>query len=170
MQNFLEEVLLDVLQGAEEQDVLDKIVEFRTEWKTKPGWEKGSPRRANNITDYAEQERKQGKANMPGHVRASINYNRLREMNGDKYSVQIVDGMKVCVCKVKNNAMGYTSVAYPVDEQRIPKWFQELPFDDAAMEETIIDNKLNNLIGVLEWDLQSTTSSGNTFSKLFDFD
>jgi hypothetical protein len=107
---------------------------------------------------------------MPGHVRASINYNRLREMNGDKYSVQIVDGMKVCVCKVKNNAMGYTSVAYPVDEQRIPKWFQELPFDDAAMEETIIDNKLNNLIGVLEWDLQSTTSSGNTFSKLFDFD
>ena len=170
MQNFLEEVLLDVLQGAKEQDVLDKIVEFRTEWKTKPGWEKGSPRRANNITDYAEQERKQGKANMPGHVRASINYNRLREMNGDKYSVQIVDGMKVCVCKVKNNAMGYTSVAYPVDEQRIPKWFQELPFDDAAMEETIIDNKLNNLIGVLEWDLQSTTSSGNTFSKLFDFD
>jgi DNA polymerase elongation subunit (family B) len=170
MQNFLEEVLMDVLQGAEEKDVLDKIVEFRTEWKGKPGWEKGSPRRANNITDYQEQERKQGKANMPGHVRASINYNRLREMNGDKYSVQIVDGMKVCVCKVKNNAMGYTSVAYPVDEQRIPKWFQELPFDDAAMEETIIDNKLNNLIGVLEWDLQSTTSSGNTFSKLFDFD
>jgi hypothetical protein len=91
-------------------------------------------------------------------------------MNGDKYSVQIVDGMKVCVCKVKTNPLGYTSVAYPVDELKIPKWFQDLPFDDAAMEETIIDNKLNNLIGVLEWDLQSTTSSGNTFNKLFDFD
>jgi DNA polymerase elongation subunit (family B) len=170
MQNFLEEVLLDVLQGAKESDVLDKIVEFRQDWKSKPGWEKGSPRRANKITDYQEQERKAGKANMPGHVRASINYNRLREMNGDKYSQQIVDGMKVYVCKVKNNAMGFTSVAYPVDELKIPKWFQELPFDELAMEETIIDNKLSNLIGVLEWDLQSTTDSGNTFNKLFDFE
>jgi len=170
MQNFLEEVLLDVLQGAKESDVLDKIVEFRQDWKSKPGWEKGSPRRANKITDYQEQERKAGKANMPGHVRASINYNRLREMNGDKYSQQIVDGMKVYVCKVKINAMGFTSVAYPVDELKIPKWFQELPFDELAMEETIIDNKLNNLIGVLEWDLQSTTDSGNTFNKLFDFE
>jgi len=170
MQNFLEEILMDVLQGAEEQFVLDKIIEFRQDFKSKPGWEKGSPRRANNITDYQEQERKQGKANMPGHVRASINYNRLREMNGDKYSVQIVDGMKVYVCKLKNNAMGYTSVAYPVDELKIPKWFQDLPFDDLAMEETIIDNKISNLIGVLEWDIESTTDSGSTFGKLFDFE
>jgi DNA polymerase elongation subunit (family B) len=170
MQDFLEEILLDVLQGKQEKEILDKIVEFRNNWKSRPGWKKGSPRRANNITEYQELEKKQGKANMPGHVRAAINYNRLREMNGDKYSVQIVDGMKVYVCKVKNNPLGYTSVAYPVDELKIPKWFQELPFDDAAMEETIIDNKLNNLIGVLEWDLQSTTGAGNTFSKLFDFD
>jgi len=170
MQNFLEEILMDVLQGAEEQFVLDKIIEFRQDFKSKPGWEKGSPRRANNITDYQEQERKQGKANMPGHVRASINYNRLREMNGDKYSVQIVDGMKVYVCKLKNNAMGYTSVAYPVDELKIPKWFQDLPFDDLAMEETIIDNKIKNLIDVLEWDIESTTDSGSTFGKLFDFE
>jgi len=170
MQQFLEEILTDVLKGAQEKDVLTRIIEFRNEWKGRPGWEKGSPRRANNITDYAEQERKKGKATMPGHVRASINYNRLREMNGDKYSVQIVDGMKVFVCKLKNNAMGYTSVAYPVDELKIPKWFQDLPFDDAAMEQTIIDNKLENLIGVLDWDLESTTGAGNTFSKLFDFE
>ncbi len=170
MQEFLEEILMDVLQGKQEREVLDKIIEFRNEWKTRPGWEKGSPRRANNITEYQEMERKQGKANMPGHVRASINYNRLREMNADKYSMQIVDGMKVYVCKLKNNALGYTSVAYPVDELKIPKWFQDLPFDDAAMEETIIDNKISNLIGVLEWDIESTTGAGNTFSKLFDFE
>jgi DNA polymerase elongation subunit (family B) len=170
MQDFLEKVLTMVLVGKEEKEILDEIVNFRSEFKSRPGWAKGSPRRANNITEYQEKERKAGKANMPGHVRAAINWNTLRKMHGDKYSMQIVDGMKVYVCKLKNNALGYTSIAYPVDELRLPKWFQDLPFDDAAMEETIIDNKISNLIGVLEWDISSTTTSGNNFSKLFDFE
>lgn len=169
MQKFLEEVLTKVLNGAEEQEILEMISEFRTEFKARPGWEKGSPKRANNITEYEAQEKKQGKANMPGHVRASINWNTLRRMNSDKYSMQIVDGMKVIVCKLKDNPLGFTSVAYPVDEMHIPKWFQELPFDHSEMEATIINNKLDNLIGVLEWDLESTTQD-NTFGKLFSFD
>jgi hypothetical protein len=44
----------------------------------------------------------------------------------------------------------------------------ELPFNDAEMEQTIIDNKLENLIGVLNWDIGSTEEK-NTFNKLFDF-
>jgi len=169
MQKFLEEILTKVLNGAGEEEILDRIGEFRTEFKARPGWEKGSPKRANNITDYQAKEVKQGKANMPGHVRASINWNTLKRMNGDKYSQQIVDGMKVIVCKMKENPLGFTSVAYPVDELRLPKWFQELPFDHAEMEATIINNKLENLIGVLEWDLNSTTQT-NTFSSLFSFE
>jgi hypothetical protein len=77
--------------------------------------------------------------------------------------------MKVIVCKVKANPLGYTSIAYPVDELRLPKWFQDLPFDHAEMEATIINNKLDNLIGVLEWDLDSTTQS-STFVNLFSFE
>ena len=169
MQKFLEEVLTKVLNGSEEKEILDMISEFRTEFKARPGWEKGSPKRANNITEYEELEKKKGKANMPGHVRASINWNTLRRMNGDKYSMQIVDGMKVIVCKLKDNPLGYTSVAYPTDELRLPKWFQELPFDHGEMEATIINNKIENLIGVLEWDLESTTQN-NTFSSLFSFE
>ncbi len=168
MQKFLEEVLERVLNGAEEKEILEMITEFRTEFKARPGWEKGSPKRANNITEYEEKERKQGKANMPGHVRASINWNTLKKMYGDKYSMQIVDGMKVIVCKLKDNALGYTSVAYPTDELRLPKWFQDLPFDHGEMEATIINNKLDNLIGVLEWDLESTTQD-NVFGNLFSF-
>ena len=76
--------------------------------------------------------------------------------------------MKVIVCKLKQNPLGYTSVAYPTDELRIPEWFKELPFDDAAMAETIIDNKLDNLIGVLNYPLEDTKSH-TTFSSLFDF-
>ena len=168
MQKFLEEVLTKVLNGSEEKEILEMISEFRTEFKARPGWEKGSPKRANNITEYEDKEKKAGKANMPGHVRASINWNTLRRMNNDKYSMQIVDGMKVIVCKVKDNPLGYTSVAYPTDELRLPKWFQELPFDHDEMEATIINNKLDNLIGVLEWDLASTTQD-NLFGNLFSF-
>lgn len=168
MQDFLSEILERVLNGAEEKEILERISEFRTEFKARPGWEKGSPKRANNITDYEAKEKKAGKANMPGHVRASINWNTLRRMNGDKYSMGIVDGMKVIVCKLKDNALGYTSVAYPTDELRLPKWFQELPFDHSEMEATIINNKLDNLIGVLEWDLESTTQN-NVFGNLFSF-
>jgi len=168
MQEFLSELLLMVLTDATEKDVLTRITEFRTEFSERPGWEKGSPKRANKIGHYQRLEEKQGKANMPGHVRASINWNTLKRMNGDKYSQEIVDGMKVIVCKLKQNPLGYTSVAYPTDELRIPEWFKELPFDDAAMAETIIDNKLDNLIGVLNYSLEDTKQH-TTFNSLFDF-
>jgi DNA polymerase elongation subunit (family B) len=169
IQDFLSEVLTKVLNGSAEQEVLDYITDFRTEFKTRPGWEKGSPKRANNITEYAAKEKKAGKANMPGHVRASLNWNTLKRMMDDKYSMNIVDGMKVIVCKIKDNPMAFTSVAYPVDELRLPQWFKDLPFDDSEMENAVIDEKLENLIGVLEWDISSTRSDNN-FNKLFDFE
>jgi len=168
MQDFLKELLLMVLTDVPEKEVLERITEFRKEFQEMPGWEKGSPKRANKIGHYQRLEQKQGKANMPGHVRASINWNTLKRMNGDKYSQEIVDGMKVIVCKLKQNPLGYTSVAYPTDELRLPEWFKELPFDDAAMAETIIDNKLDNLIGVLNYPLEDTKQH-TTFSSLFDF-
>lgn len=169
MQDFLSEILTKVLNGAGETEILERIGEFRTEFKAKPGWEKGSPKRANNIAAYQAEEKKKGKAGMPGHVRASINWNTLKRMNNDKYSIGIVDGMKVNVCKMRANPLGYTSVAYPTDELRLPKWFQELPFDHAEMELTIIDNKLDNLIGVLDFDLKSTTQTNN-FGSLFSIE
>jgi len=168
MQKFLSELLLMVLTDKPEKEVLERITQFRKDFQEMPGWEKGSPKRANKIGHYQRLEQKQGKANMPGHVRASINWNTLKRMNGDKYSQEIVDGMKVIVCKLKQNPLGYTSVAYPTDELRLPEWFKELPFDDAAMAETIIDNKLDNLIGVLNYDLEDTKQH-TTFNSLFDF-
>jgi len=168
IQNFLSDVLEMVLMGKGEQEVLDHITEFRGRFKARPGWEKGSPKRANNITEYQAKEAKSGKTNMPGHVRASINWNTLKRMFGDKYSMGVTDGAKVIVCKLKHNPLEFTSVAYPVDELRLPQWFKDLPFNDAEMEQTIIDNKLDNLIGVLNWNISSTEEK-NTFNSLFEF-
>ncbi len=168
IQKFLTNVLTQVLDGVGEQEVLDFITEFRTEFKAFESWEKGSPKRANNVTKYALKEKALGRANLPGHVRASLNWNTLKRMNGDKYSMDVIDGAKVVVCKLKENPMGYTSIAYPTDELRLPQWFKELPFDDNAMEMAVIDEKLDNLISVLKWDITSTQNYNN-FNSLFDF-
>jgi hypothetical protein len=51
------------------------------------------------------------------------------------------------------------SIAYPVDEPHLPDWFKNLPFDEALMEETIIDKKIANLLAVLGWNLKATRHS-----------
>jgi hypothetical protein len=76
--------------------------------------------------------------------------------------------MKTIVCKLKENPMGLTSIGYPTDEKRIPDWFKDLPFDNETMEETIITKKIENLIGVLDWDLQQSmgkTTIGSLFTR-----
>jgi DNA polymerase elongation subunit (family B) len=170
IQDFLSSVLDDVLNGAGKDDVVEKIKQFKFEFKERPGWEKGTPKRVNNLTTYGKKEEREGKANMPGHVRAALNWNTLRNMHGDNYSMQIVDGMKTIVCKLRDNPLGYTSVGYPTDELHLPQWFKDLPFDDSAMEATVIDGKIENLLGVLEWDLESATNTSNTFQDFFSFD
>lgn len=170
IQDFLSGVLHDVLTGSERDQVVDCIRKFKYEFAERPGWEKGSPKRVNNLTMYQKKEEREGRANMPGHVRAAINWNNLRRMNSDNYSMQIVDGMKVIVCKLKSNPLGWTSIAYPTDELHLPAWFRDLPFNDAEMEATVIDGKIDNLLGVLDWDLSSATNTENTFQNLFDFE
>jgi DNA polymerase elongation subunit (family B) len=169
IQEFLSEILNDVLTGATRDEIIAKIREFKYIFKERPGWEKGSPKRVNNLTKYGKEEERLGKANMPGHVRAALNWNNLRRMNGDKYSLQIVDGMKTIVCKLKANPLGWTSIGYPTDEQQLPAWFKELPFDDSEMEATVVDQKIDNLLSVLEWDLASSTNTENTFETLFEW-
>jgi DNA polymerase elongation subunit (family B) len=169
IQEFLSEILDQVLVGTSREDIIEKIREFKYIFKDRPGWEKGSPKRVNNLTKYAKEEERLGKANMPGHVRAAINWNNLRRMNSDKYSMQIVDGMKTIVCKLKANPLGWTSIGYPTDETNLPAWFKELPFDDTEMEATVVDQKIDNLLGVLDWDLASSTNTENTFQTLFEW-
>ena len=170
IQDFLSDILLGVLTGDEREAVVEKIRNFKQDFKHRPAWEKGSPKRCNNLTKFTEQERREGKTNMPGHVRASMNWNTLCRMNHDKYSEQIMDGQKVIVCKLKPNPLGFVSVAYPTDQLQLPQWFKDLPFNDAEMEQSVITSKVENLLGVLDWDLESDTNMSTTFDSLFDFE
>ena len=169
VQDFLMNVLEMVLAGKGKDEVIEVIKDFKNYLHKQDAWTKGSPKSVNNLTMYHEKEKKLGKANMPGHVRAALNWNFLKQMNSDNYSQKIVDGMKIVVCKLRPNPLGFTSVAYPTDELRLPDWFCQLPFDDEAMERTLVDEKIDNLLGVLEWDLRKSTDVSTTFNDLFSF-
>lgn len=170
MQDFLEDVLMSTLTGKTQEDIFDMIKTFRRDFRNKPGWEKGSPKKCNGLTEKTNlvanasagkldlyEMKKAGEKKkrdvISGHVQASMNYMTLRKMHHDNFSMALTDGSKIIVCKLKANPMGMTSVAYPIDEPHLPQWFKELPFDHETMEETIIDFKLQNLLGVLKWDL-----------------
>ena len=167
VQEFLSRILKQVLDGDTREQVIDSIKSFKEEFKARPAWEKGTPKRVNKLTYYGDMEAKHGKFNMPGHVRAAINWNNMLRMHSDNYSMKITDGMKCIVCKLRANPLGMTSIAYPTDEQRLPQWFKDMPFDSTNMEETIITQKVDNLLGVLDWDLSSSTNIQNTFESLF---
>jgi DNA polymerase elongation subunit (family B) len=153
VQDFLSRILLEVLTGADKEAIYDQVREFKMQFKELPAWEKGTPKRVNNLTMYTANEQRQGKANMPGHVRAAMNWNSLRRMNSDNYSMKIIDGMKT-----------------PIDQSNIPEWFKTLPFDQDLMESSIVDQKVENLLGVLEWDILAHTDTKTTFDDLFSWD
>lgn len=169
IQEFLLHLLTNVLQGQGREWAIEQVRDFKIKFQERPSWEKGTPKRVNNLTKFTAAEEREGRANMPGHVRASMNWNNLRNIYDDKFSLAIVDGMKVVVCKLKPNPLNLTSVAYPTDQSHLPQWFKELPFDDAAMETTIIDEKVENLLGVLNWDIPGATQINSTFDDLFSF-
>ena len=188
IQDFLEECLTDALNGEAEKFVIDKIKDFKEMFRSLEPWKKGMPKRANNITKYTKKYNKQIKGpeqNMrlykleklkeepenkmiPGHVRASINYNNLKFANSDNYSLTIMDGAKVVVCRLKNNPMNYTSISYPTDELNLPQWFKDLPFDEDAMEGAVLDKKMHNVLGVMGWDL-SRANNSEVMDAFFEF-
>ena len=166
MQEFLSDLLQEVLNGAEKDAVIEMIKLFKKEFKKRPAWEKGTPKRVNNLTNYTRQYEKTGRCGV-GHVMAAINWNRLRKMHGDQYSGAITDGQKVIVCKLKSNPLNINSIAYPTDQAHLPEWFKELPFDGSEMEDTIVTQKVENLLGVLNWDLRVGVGSNNAFADMF---
>jgi hypothetical protein len=168
IQEFLMTVLTKVLAGEQRDKVIEMVKEFKNKLSEQDSWTKGSPKSVNNLTKHTIEFEKSGKCGV-GHARAAINWNYLRRVYGDNYSQKIIDGMKIVVCKLKDNALGFTSIAYPVDELRLPQWFKDLPFDDLLMESTLVDEKIDNLLGVLDWDIRSNTDVNSTFDDLFSF-
>ena len=180
VQEFLTTILMQTLRLEGEDAVIETCREFKKEFSQLNPWEMGAPTGVNNLTAYQEKlERAMARklahkqvdtVMVPGHVMASLNWNSLRTSNNDLHAVRIVDGHKVVVCKLNEpNDYNKKAVAFPVDEPHLPDWFIKLPFDPDHMMQVIVDNKIENLLGCLHWDLSRTTPAAELMETLFDF-
>ena len=180
VQQFLSDILMDTLTDKGENYVIDKIRTFKEKFEDMKPWQQGTPRAVNKLTHYKEKlemaglkklkGEKVGNLHVPGHVTASLAWNRLKEINMDQHAMRIIDGQKIIVCKLKDTVENnLTSIAYPVDEVHLPEWFLNLPFDSDGMQAGIVDQKVKNLVGCLNWDLSRTQKTHAHLETLFDF-
>lgn len=180
VQEFLSEILLDTLTGKGENAIIEKIRVFKEKFENMKPWQQGTPRAVNKLSHYRDKIEdagikklkgiEVGNLHVPGHVTASLAWNNLREVHRDQHSMRIIDGQKIIVCKLKETADNrLSSIAYPVDEVHLPDWFLSLPFASDEMMAGIVDQKVKNLLGVLNWDLSRTNKEHAHLETLFDF-
>jgi hypothetical protein len=180
VQTFLSDILLDTLTDKGENVVISKIRDFKEKFENMKPWQQGTPRGVNKLTHYRDKIEaagykklkgiEVGNLHVPGHVTASLAWNRLKEINRDQHAMPIIDGQKVIICKLKpDNDYRISSIAYPVDITSLPDWFTSLPFDSEDMMAGIVDKKVENLLSTLKWDLSRTNKEHAHLETLFDF-
>jgi DNA polymerase elongation subunit (family B) len=54
VQDFLSELLTAVLTDAKREEIYDRVREFKIAFQDRPAWEKGTPKRVNNLTKYGK--------------------------------------------------------------------------------------------------------------------
>jgi hypothetical protein len=82
IQNFLSDILEKVLTGATEKEVLDFITDFRTNFKVRPGWEKGSPNVPTTLLSIKKKKPKQVKPICPDTFVPALTGIHLKRMYG----------------------------------------------------------------------------------------
>lgn len=156
---LIRDLLKDMMNTLLVYNSRDKLVNiikdfYNNNWGKLNPWEKGSPSAVNQLDMYVSQLRVDLKTRVPGHVMASINWNRMIEIVGDKVSPMVKSGDKVVVCKLKpRNSLNMSSIAIPIDINTVPKWFKELPFDEQSMEDSVVDKTMDSIFGVLNWGI-----------------
>ena len=167
VKDLLKKMLNSVLTDGSKEKLVEIMRDFgNNDWGKLNAWEKGTPRTCNKLNAYTIEYNKTGKCSV-GQVMASINWNRMLDMMGDKKSPKILDGNKVVVCKLNDkNPFGMKSIAYPNDIVRLPDWFKQLPFAEQDMRESVVDQTVDTVFGVLGWDLSLKSCMDNDLSAL----
>lgn len=154
IRDLLKKMLESVLTEGSKEKLIEILKDFgENKWKLLKPWEKGSPKACNKLAYYTQQYNETKKCSV-GQVMAAINWNRLIDIYNDGKSPKILDGNKVIVCKLKpNNQFNMSSVAYPLDINALPEWFKKLPFDEQSMKDSVVDQTIDTVFGVLGWKL-----------------
>lgn len=106
---------------------------------------------------------------LPGHVAASILWNKSLNVYGDKESPKIVSGSKIKVFYLKNKIDRFKSIAVPKELSEPPEWFLEHfePIIDKDAQITrLVDNPMKIMISAA--GLKVPTKKKILFEKVFE--
>ena len=176
VQNVLTEALELLLSGKPEKEVLEVLIEFKRNILDISPWKIARPCGANAVTHYTNEYNSwmegkvKKKPRLPGAIAGAIHYNQLLDMHGEDHLPRIGDGSKVFNCKLKRNNSGFNCISYPTDMTHFPKWFETLPYDMDSTIETVFLKKVDNIFGVLDWDLRILKGNSNFFNNFVEDD
>jgi len=175
IQKFLKEVTLKILDGATYLQIETYInVERKKFKKASDLLSIGVPKSVNKLemyyNEYLKFEKAKGKkVRLPGHVRASINFNEyLKEVN-DRDSQPLKSGNKIKIFYLLENDFKFTSIAVPSDIDKLPNWFtRDFVVDIKKTEEKLIDLKLESLFNPIGWQVPTPQTARNNKLLVWD--
>lgn len=146
------------LKGESWDTVKQDVVDFKETLYQEDVSKIGLPKGVNKVEEYTEIFEKGG-GRIPGHVNASILYNKCLQEFGDRESLPIISGMKIRVFYLKHKVGKFKSIAIPVDMDELPKWFlDEFEVDRDAHIQRLVDGPLKNILKAINKEVPSKQS------------
>jgi hypothetical protein len=173
--DFFREVLVDVLKGATQPEIDERVKIFRKQILdgTLPLTKLGNPTSVKTLNKYTERKARAGEMfstlakGAPASVRATVKYNDLLRFWGlDKNHSYIVQGDKVKWIYMKDNPYKIDGLAFlDFDIPEKIRTFIEQYADRKKIFESILLNKLEGFYNDLGWTL-NLNPYRNTFFNL----
>ena len=76
------------------------------------------------------------------------------------------------VCKVNpKNQFGIKSISIPRDINTVPEWFKQLPFDEQSMKDSVVNQTMDSIFGILNWglSLESVEEENEELNSILTF-
>lgn len=142
------------LKGKPWAEVSKDIVEFKDMLLQSDISAIGLPKGVKKVEEYTERlNAKESGLTVPGHVAASIFYNKCLEAYGDVDSFKITSGMKIRTYYLTKKFGKFKSIAIPTDLKTIPEWFTihfEPLVDREAQLLRLMDAPLQNIFDAID--------------------
>ena len=171
---FMSEVLIEILRGDTEEQLTNKIYDFKNALSSMNVYEIAKAGAVKNLSKYMPKKREQTAmfqfpSGTPAHVKASIAYNQLlKHFKVQNQYEPIKDGDKIKWVYLKQNPYGLDGVAmngYNDPTQIMDIVNSYIDYDKIFERELL--KKLEDFYGALDWG--EVLSSTKTAEKFFSF-
>lgn len=112
----------------------------------------GLPKMVKNVEEYVRHYEAKTGVTVPGHVQASIFWNKCLEKYGDYESFKIVSGTKIKVFYLSRKIGDFKAIAIPTDLKDIPQWFLDNIYgmiDKEAQVKRLVDKPFGAILKAL---------------------